>query len=74
MPHGGAAPQQSTDSALSWTPIPALVIHGIGDNEGQAYGIDDGDCLKDIVLCQTSNGCQATFTEDPVQVLEHCRP
>jgi polyhydroxybutyrate depolymerase len=51
----------------SWTPIPALVIHGIGDAERQAYGLDDGDGLKDIVPYRTSNGCGATFADVPVE-------
>jgi polyhydroxybutyrate depolymerase len=50
----------------SWQPIPALVIHGIGDTERQAYGLNDGDGLKDIVPYRTSNGCQESFTEVPV--------
>jgi len=51
----------------SWQPIPALVIHGIGDTERQAYGLDDGEGLKDIVPYRTSNGCKETYTEVPVQ-------
>lgn len=50
----------------SWQPIPALVIHGIGDTERQMYGLDDGDGLKDIVPYRTSNGCQESST--PVAV------
>jgi len=50
----------------SWQPIPALVIHGIGDTERQAYGLNDGDGLKDIVPYRTSNGCQESSTEVPV--------
>jgi poly(3-hydroxybutyrate) depolymerase len=46
----------------AWQPIPALVIHGIGDTERQAYGLNDGDGLKDIVPYRTSNGCQASAT------------
>jgi hypothetical protein len=61
------APVASSVYCSSWTPIPALVIHGIGDTERQAYGLDDGDGLKDIVPYRTSNGCQESFTEVPVQ-------
>ncbi len=50
----------------SWQPIPALVIHGIGDTERQAYGLNDGEGLKDIVPYRTSNGCQESYTEVPV--------
>jgi poly(3-hydroxybutyrate) depolymerase len=47
----------------AWQPIPALVIHGIGDTERQAYGLNDGDGLKDIVPYRTSNGCQDSYTD-----------
>jgi len=50
----------------SWKPIPALVIHGIGDTEREAYGLNDGEGLKDIVPYRTSNGCAETFTTVPV--------
>jgi poly(3-hydroxybutyrate) depolymerase len=56
------APVASSVYCSSWAPIPALVIHGIGDVERQAYGLDDGDGLKDIVPYRTSNGCQEAFT------------
>jgi poly(3-hydroxybutyrate) depolymerase len=51
----------------SWTPIPALVIHGIGDVEREAYGLDDGDGLKDIVPYRTSNDCRETFAQVDVE-------
>lgn len=60
------APIASSVYCASWTPIPALVIHGIGDVERIAYGLDDGDGLKDIVPYRTSNGCQETFTRVPI--------
>jgi len=60
------APVASSVYCSAWQPIPALVIHGIGDTERQAYGLDDGDGLKDIVPYRTSNGCQETYTEVPV--------
>jgi polyhydroxybutyrate depolymerase len=60
------APIASSVYCSSFTATPALVIHGIGDVERIAYGLDDGDGLKDIVPYRTSNGCQETFTEVPV--------
>ena len=57
------APVASSVYCSSWQPVPALVIHGIGDTERQAYGLDDGDGLKDIVPYRTSNGCQESFTD-----------
>jgi polyhydroxybutyrate depolymerase len=56
------APVASSVYCSSWAPIPALVIHGIGDVEREAYGLDDGDGLKDIVPYRTSNGCGETFS------------
>jgi poly(3-hydroxybutyrate) depolymerase len=61
------APVASSVYCSSWEPIPALVIHGIGDVEREAYGLDDGDGLKDIVPYRTSNSCMETFTEVPVE-------
>jgi polyhydroxybutyrate depolymerase len=61
------APVASSVYCSAWEPIPALVIHGIGDVEREAYGLDDGDGLKDIVPYRTSNGCQETFTDVPVE-------
>ncbi len=55
------APVASSVYCSSWQPIPALVIHGIGDTEREAYGLNDGDGLKDIVPYRTSNGCQESF-------------
>ena len=60
------APVASSVYCSSWQPIPALVIHGIGDVEREAYGLDDGDGLKDIVPYRTSNGCQESSVEVPV--------
>jgi hypothetical protein len=57
------APVASSVYCSSWEPIPALVIHGIGDVEREAYGLDDGDGLKDIVPYRTSNGCQESSVE-----------
>jgi polyhydroxybutyrate depolymerase len=59
-------PVASSVYCASWKPIPALVIHGIGDTERQAYGLNDGDGLKDIVPYRTSNGCSESSTPVPV--------
>lgn len=56
------APVASSVYCQSWDPIPALVIHGIGDVEREAYGLNDGDGLKDIVPYRTSNGCSESYT------------
>jgi polyhydroxybutyrate depolymerase len=61
------APVASSVYCSSWAPIPALVIHGIGDTEREAYGLNDGEGLKDIVPYRTSNGCEETYTEVAVQ-------
>ncbi|MEO8184577.1 MAG: hypothetical protein ABI895_37690 [Deltaproteobacteria bacterium] len=61
------APVASSVYCSSWKPIPALVIHGIGDTERQAYGLNDGEGVKDIVPYRTSNGCRETFTAVPVE-------
>jgi hypothetical protein len=51
----------------SWDPVSALVIHGIGDQEREAYGLMDGDGLKDIVPYRTSNSCEESFTTIDVE-------
>lgn len=56
------SPVASSVYCSSWDPIPALVIHGIGDREREAYGLNDGDGEKDIVPYRTSNSCSETFT------------
>jgi hypothetical protein len=61
------SPVASSVYCNSWDPIPALVIHGIGDVERTNYGLNDGDGLKDIVPYRTSNGCQETYTEVEVE-------
>lgn len=60
------SPVASSVYCSSWDPIPALVIHGIGDREREAYGLNDGDGEKDIVPYRTSNSCSESFT--PVEV------
>jgi hypothetical protein len=64
------SPVASSVYCQSWDPVPALVIHGIGDQEREAYGLNDGDGEKDIVPYRTSNSCQETFA--PVEV-EGCQ-
>ena len=56
------APVASSVYCASWPSIPALVIHGIGDTERQAYGLNDGEGLKDIVPYRTSNSCEEAST------------
>jgi hypothetical protein len=60
------SPVASSVYCQSWDPIPALVIHGIGDVERTMYGLDDGDGLKDIVPYRTSNSCEESYV--PVEV------
>lgn len=60
------SPVASSVYCSSWDPIPALVIHGIGDTEREAYGLNDGNGEKDIVPYRTSNSCQESST--PVEV------
>lgn len=61
------SPVASSVYCSSWDPIPALVIHGIGDVERTMYGLNDGDGLKDIVPYRTSNSCQETYVEVDVE-------
>jgi hypothetical protein len=56
------APIASSTYCDSWDPVPALVIHGIGDAERSW----DPNGEDDIVPYRTSNGCAATSTEFPV--------
>lgn len=56
------APIASSKYCNSWDPVPALVIHGIGDQERSW----DPNGEEDIVPYRTSNGCQQTSTEYPV--------
>lgn len=46
----------------SWNPVPALVIHGIGDQERSW----DPNGEEDIVPYRSANGCEATSSEYPV--------
>ncbi|HEY6725120.1 MAG TPA: hypothetical protein VI197_13890 [Polyangiaceae bacterium] len=56
------APVASSKYCNSWNPVPALVIHGIGDAE-RSWD-PNGD--EDIVPYRESNGCEASSTEYPV--------
>ena len=57
------APIASSEYCSSWDPVPALVIHGIGDVERSW----DPDGEQDIVPYRTSNGCEQTSSEFPVE-------
>jgi len=56
------APVASSKYCDSWGAVPALVIHGIGDQERSW----DPNGEEDIVPFRTSNGCEATSSEYPV--------
>lgn len=56
------APVASSKYCDSWGAVPALVIHGIGDQERSW----DPNGEEDIVPFRTSNGCEATSTDYPV--------
>lgn len=56
------APVASSKYCNSWNAVPALVIHGIGDQE-RSWD-PNGD--EDIVPYRTSNSCENTSTEYPV--------
>jgi len=56
------APVASSKYCDSWQSVPALVIHGIGDQERSW----DPNGEEDIVPYRTSNSCETTSTEYPV--------
>jgi hypothetical protein len=60
------APVASSVYCSSWDPVPALVFHGLTDEEREAYGLADGNGAKDIVPYRDSNGCQSSSA--PYQV------
>ena len=62
MRYRAVATVASSKYCDSWDPVPALVIHGIGDQE-RSWD-PNGD--EDIVPYRTSNGCEATSSEYPV--------
>lgn len=53
------APVASSVTCQKWKngPVPALVIHGIQDQERIKYGLNDGDGKKDLQPYLTSNEC-----------------
>ncbi len=56
------APVASSKYCNSWNPVPALVFHGIGDQERSW----DPNGEEDIVPYRTSNGCMESSTPYPV--------
>ena len=56
------APVASSVYCNSWNPVPALVIHGMGDQERSW----DPNGEDDIVPYRTSNSCSATSVDFPV--------
>ena len=65
----GVAPVASSVYCTKWKngPIPSLIIHGVMDSERAAYGLNDGNGMKDLQVYVTSNMCTMTSTPfDPV--------
>jgi len=63
------APVASSVYCTKWKngPIPSLIIHGVMDSERAAYGLNDGNGMKDLQVYLTSNMCTMTSTPfDPV--------
>jgi len=60
----GVAPVASSLNCQKWKDgaVPALIIHGVKDQERIMYGLNDGDGKKDLQPYLTSNSCQATST------------
>lgn len=60
----GIAPVASSVYCQKWKngPVPALIIHGVKDEERTKYGLNDGDGKKDLQPYLTSNLCQMTST------------
>jgi predicted esterase len=58
------APVASSVACQKWKngPVPALVIHGVQDQERTKYGLNDGDGKKDLQPYLTSNMCQMMST------------
>jgi polyhydroxybutyrate depolymerase len=58
------APVASSVSCQKWKngAVPALVIHGVQDEERTKYNLNDGDGKKDLQPYLTSNMCQMTST------------
>lgn len=58
------APVASSVACQQWKngPVPALIIHGVQDEERTKYNLNDGDGKKDLQPYLTSNQCQMTST------------
>jgi hypothetical protein len=58
----GVAPVASSVYCQKWKngAVPALIIHGVQDQEREMYGLDDGNGEKDLQPYLTSNACQMT--------------
>jgi polyhydroxybutyrate depolymerase len=58
------APVASSVACQKWKngPVPALVIHGVQDEERTKYNLNDGDGKKDLQPYLASNMCQMTST------------
>lgn len=56
------APVASSVYCQKWKngPVPALIIHGVKDEERTKYNLNDGDGKKDLQPYLTSNTCQMT--------------
>lgn len=66
------APVASSVYCNKWQAVPALVIHGVRDEERQKYGLNDGDGKKDIVPYVTSNGCEMATQPSSIDVGNSC--
>jgi polyhydroxybutyrate depolymerase len=54
----GVVPVASSHYCNGWDAVPALVIHGLDDQErGSKYNINDGDGAIDFSVYHDSNGC-----------------
>jgi predicted esterase len=58
------APVASSVYCQKWKngAVPALIIHGVQDEERTKYNLNDGDGKKDLQPYLTSNSCQMTST------------
>jgi poly(3-hydroxybutyrate) depolymerase len=58
------APVASSVACQKWKngAVPALIIHGVQDEERTKYNLNDGDGKKDLQPYLTSNMCQMTST------------
>lgn len=60
----GVAPVASSVYCQEWADgaVPALVIHGVQDEEREKYGLNDGNGMKDLQPYLRSNGCDTMST------------